>query len=66
MLTAPGRAAPDGGPELPGGPVASLVRQHLTAGTWLWGLYVRTMIVDDAMYELMLTEPPRLARWSAT
>ena len=58
-------AAPDGdGSELPGGPVANLVRQQLTASTWLWGLCVRTMVLDDAMYELMLTVPPRLARWS--
>jgi len=60
-------AAPDGdGSELPGGPVANLVRQQLTASTWLWGLYVRTLVLDEAMYELMLTVPPRLARWSAT
>ena len=33
---------------MPGGPVANLVRQQLTASTWLWGLYVRTMVLDDA------------------
>jgi hypothetical protein len=54
------------GSELPGGPVTSLVRQQLSASTWLWGLYMRVMVVDDVMYELIQTEPPRLARWSAT
>ena len=54
------------GSELPGGPVASLIRQQLSADTWLWGLYVRTMLLDDAMYELLQTVPPRLAEWSAT
>jgi hypothetical protein len=59
--------APDGdGSELPGGPVTRLVRQQLSADTWLWGLYLRVMVLDDAMYELIQTEPPRLARWSAT
>jgi hypothetical protein len=62
----PGASPGGDGSELPGGPVASLVRQQLAASTWLWGLYVRTMVLDDAMYELMLAEPPRLARWSAT
>ncbi|HEX3966272.1 MAG TPA: hypothetical protein VHZ03_58115 [Trebonia sp.] len=35
------------GSELPGGPVTSLVRQQLSADTWLWGLYVRMMVLDD-------------------
>jgi hypothetical protein len=59
--------APDGdGSQLPGGPVISLVRQRLSAGTWLWGFYVRMMVLDDAIWGLMQAEPPRLARWSAT
>jgi hypothetical protein len=56
----------DDGSELPGGPVTSLIRQQLSASTWLWGLYVRMSVLDDEMYALIQTEPPRLARWSAT
>jgi hypothetical protein len=51
---------------LPGGPVANLVRQPFSADKWLWGLHLRMMVLDDEMYELIQTEPPRLARWSAT
>ncbi len=62
----PGLASDGDGPELSGGPVTRLVRQQLSADTWRWGLYVRMMVLDDAMYELIQSEPPRLARWSAT
>ena len=62
----PGLTLDGDGSELPGGPVVSLVRQQLSADTWLWGLYWRVMVLDDVMYELIQTEPPRLARWSAT
>ena len=61
-----GSALDGDGSELPGGPAASLMRQQMSADTWLWGLFVRRMVVDDAMYELILTEPERLAQWSAT
>lgn len=56
----------DGGEALPGGPVARLVRQQLSESTWLWGFYLRVMILDDVFYDMIQTEPPRLARWSAT
>ncbi len=54
------------GSELPGGTVTNLVRQQLSADTWLWGLFVRILVLDDEMYELIQTVPPRLARWSET
>lgn len=62
----PGLALDGDDSALPGGPVTRLVRQQLTAGTWLWGLYLRMMVLDDVMHEWVQTEPPRLARWSAT
>jgi hypothetical protein len=54
------------GSELPGGPVVSLVRQQFSADTALWGLFVRVLLLDDDMYELIRVVPSWLARWSLT
>ena len=53
--------------QLPGGPVASLVRQqpYLNRPA-VWGVFARAFVVDDAMYELMQTVPQWLAGWSLT
>jgi hypothetical protein len=52
--------------ELAGGPIARLVlQQH---GSWpaTWGLFARTFVLDDAMYELIQIVPQWLAPWSLT
>jgi hypothetical protein len=56
-----------GGEALPGGPVATLIRQqpHLN-GPWVRGMFARVFVRADAMYELMQTVPPWLAVWSLT
>ena len=56
----------DGG-ALPGGPVASLIlQQPYLNRPAVWGVFARTFIVDDAMYDLVQVVPPWLARWSLT
>jgi hypothetical protein len=52
---------------LPGGSVRSLVAQqpYLNRPGSL-GLFVRTFVLDDALYELMPAVPAWLARWSQT
>lgn len=47
---------------LPGGEVQSLTPHRQGS----LGLFVRTFVLDDIMYSLVLTVPPWLARWSAT
>jgi hypothetical protein len=47
---------------LPGGGVRSLIEQR----PGCLGLFVRTFVLDDAMYELMRVVPGWLARWSLT
>jgi hypothetical protein len=56
-----------GGGELAGGPVASIIRQqpYLNRPA-VWGVFARTFILDDVMYELMQIVPPWLASWSLT
>jgi hypothetical protein len=63
----PALACERGGDQLPGGPVASLVRQQPYRG-WpaVWGVFVRTFVVDDAMYDLIQAVPQWLAVWSLT
>ncbi|MDI6105219.1 hypothetical protein QLQ12_42205 [Actinoplanes sp. NEAU-A12] len=52
---------------LPGGSVRSLVAQRPYVNRpGSLGLFVRTFVLDDAMYELMLAVPTWLARWSLT
>ena len=52
---------------LPGGGVRSLVAQRPYSNRpGSFGLFVRTFVLDDAMYDLMLVVPPWLARWSLT
>lgn len=53
--------------ELPGGPVARMARQqpYLNRPA-AWGVFARTFVLDDAMYDLVQTVPPWLAAWSLT
>ncbi|GID92113.1 hypothetical protein ACFQFC_03755 [Amorphoplanes digitatis] len=52
---------------LPGGSVRSLVAQRPYLNRpGSFGLFVRTFVLDDAMYELILAVPAWLARWSLT
>jgi hypothetical protein len=52
---------------LPGGGVRSLIAQQPYASQpGAFGLFVRTLVLDDAMYELMSVVPVWLARWSLT
>jgi len=51
---------------LPGGPVARPVRQKHGSMPESWGLFVRTFVLDDEMYELVQVVPPWLARCSWT
>ncbi|WP_157411613.1 hypothetical protein [Actinoplanes rectilineatus] len=52
---------------LPGGSVRSLMAQQPYSNRpGSFGLFVRTFVLDDAMYELMSVVPPWLARWSLT
>jgi hypothetical protein len=59
--------AADSADALPGGGVAALTYQqpYLNRPGSL-GLFVRTFVLDDAMYELMQTVPAWLAPWSLT
>lgn len=52
---------------LPGGGIRSLIAQqpYLNRSGSL-GLFVRTLVLDDAMHELMSVVPAWLARWSLT
>ncbi|HEX6523105.1 MAG TPA: hypothetical protein VF070_24375 [Streptosporangiaceae bacterium] len=52
---------------LAGGPVASLIRQqpYLNQPA-VWGVFARTFVLDDAMYELVQIVPSWLAGWSLT
>ena len=58
---------PEQDDHLPGGPVRSLAMQrpHLNR-PGSFGLFVRTFVLDDAMYELIQVVPSWLARWSLT
>jgi hypothetical protein len=52
---------------LPGGGARSLIAQRPYPNQpGSFGLFVRTLVLDDAMYELMLVVPAWLARWSLT
>ena len=52
---------------LPGGSVRSLIPQRPYPNRpGSYGLFVRTFVLDDGMYELMSTVPQWLARWSLT
>src|SRR5258707_14735348 len=52
---------------LPGGSVRSLIPQRpYLDHPGSYGLFVRTFVPDDGMYELMSTVPQWLARWSLT
>ncbi|WP_436533434.1 hypothetical protein [Actinoplanes sp. HUAS TT8] len=52
---------------LPGGGVRSLIAQAPYPNRpGSLGLFLRTMILDDAMYELITVVPNWLARWSLT
>jgi hypothetical protein len=63
----PALASGGGGGELAGGPVASVTRQQPYVGRpAAWGIFVRAVVLDDAMYELVQIVPPRLAAWSLT
>ena len=60
LVTEPGDA-------LPGGGVRSLIAQQPYANQpGSLGLFVRTLVLDDAMYELISVVPAWLARWSLT
>lgn len=55
------------GQGLPGGRVVSMIRQRPYLNRpEVWGVFVRTVVVDDAMYELMQIVPGWLAGWSLT
>ena len=58
--------ATGGSDELAGGAVARLVRQQ--HGSWpaTWGLFARTFVLDDTMYDLIQFFPQWLAPWSLT
>jgi hypothetical protein len=63
----PALACPGNGQELPAGPVASLVRQRLhLSRPAVWGVFARTFVLDDAIYDLVQTVPQWLAGWSLT
>ena len=52
---------------LAGGPIVRLVpQQEPGIGPPGWGLFVRTFVLDDAMYDLIQVVPSWLARWSLT
>ena len=56
----------DGG-ELAGGPVVSMIRQqpYLNRPA-VWGVFARTFVLDDVMWELVQVVPSWLASWSLT
>lgn len=58
--------ATGGSDKLAGGSIARLVHQQ--HGSWpaTWGLFTRTFVLDDAMYELIQIVPQWLAPWSLT
>jgi hypothetical protein len=63
----PALACDRSGDQLPGGFVASLVRQQPYLGRPpVWGVFARTFVVDDAMDDLIQTVPQWLAVWSLT
>jgi hypothetical protein len=53
--------------ELAGGPVASMIRQqpYLNRPA-VWGVFARTFVLDDVMWELVQVVLPWLAGWSLT
>jgi hypothetical protein len=58
---------PENDHALPGGGFQSLVAQQpYLDGVVTFGLFVRTFVLDDGMYELMQTVPSWLAPWSMT
>jgi hypothetical protein len=67
-LDLPGQALVvcEGGDELPGGPLTTLVRQQYGPGLECWSMFARILVVDDAMYELVQVVPQWLAGWSLT
>lgn len=56
----------DGSDELAGGGITRLVRRQRGNSPETWGVFVRLLVLDDAMYELVQVVPQWLAQWSLT
>lgn len=55
------------GRELAGGPVASVIRQQPYLNhPAVWGVFARTFVLDDVMWELVQVVLPWFAGWSLT
>ena len=51
-------------PRVGRGPLVTLACRQHWSGSTLWGLFVRTFVLDDVMYEPVPVVPSWLAPWS--